>query len=322
MRANKKDRIARINRVERILYQYPEGLTVKELSEKCEVGTRTIRRDLDALDKEIGTPIWNKKGRWGIMPGHFLPPISFNLQETMSFFLAARLLLSYSNVYDPNIASAFEKLSAVVPQPLRNQVAKTIDWMHKLQPDDRFQKVMHTLTNAWANGRKVKIWYQSLNSKAATERVVDPYFIQPASVEHATYLIAYCRKSKEVRTFKVERITSIELLNERYETPQDFDANQYLGPAWGITVEGKPELVKLKFDQEVGRIAQETRWHPSQTTRMQADGSAVVTFKVQITQEFISFILGWGEKVEALEPERLRGEVKRVVAKMGRMYGN
>lgn len=103
--------------------------------------------------------------------------------------------------------------------------------MQNLHQDDRFQRVMHTLTNAWADGRKVKIWYQSLNSKAVTERIVEPYFIQPASVEHGTYLIAYCQKSKEVRTFKVERISSIELLNEHYEAPKDFDANQYLGPA-------------------------------------------------------------------------------------------
>lgn len=54
---------------------------------------------------------------------------------------------------------------------------------------------------------------------------------------------------------------------------------------------------------------------------MQADGSAVVTFKVQITQELISFILGWGEKVEVLEPEGLRGKIKRVLGEMGKIYG-
>lgn len=321
MRENKKDRIARINRVERILYQYPDGLTVKELADKCEVGTRTIRRDLQALAEDIGTPVWNEKGKWSIAPGHFLAPISFSLPEAMTFFLAVRLLLSYSNVYNPNIASAFEKLSPAVPQPLRNQMAKTIEWMHKLQPDDRFQRIMHTLTNAWVDGRKVKIWYQALGRQEISVRIIEPYFIQPAAVEHGNYLIAFCHKNKEVLTFKVERISGIELLDEEYDIPKDFDANKYLGSAWGITVSGEAENIKLKFDQEVGRIAQETRWHPSQTTRVLADGSAIVTFKVQITQEFLSFILGWGEKVQVLEPEGLRGEIKRVVGELYKQYG-
>lgn len=120
MRENKKDRLARMGKVERLLYQCQEGLTVREIAQRCEVSEKTVRRDLKALADDIGTPIWQDNGKWGIVPGHFLPPISFKLPEAMAFFLAARLLLSYSNVYNPSIYSAFEKLCIAVPQPLRN----------------------------------------------------------------------------------------------------------------------------------------------------------------------------------------------------------
>jgi len=320
MRENKRDRLARLSKVEHLLYQCPDGLTVQQIADKCNVCTRTTRRDLEALELEVGVPIWQDKAKWGIAPGHFLPPISFTLPEAMTIFLAARLLLSYSNAYHPSIDSAFMKLNSAVPPPLRNQIARTIEWMQKLNKDDRFRHVMDTLANAWINGRKVKIWYQALGRKDVNERIIEPYFIQPAALEHANYVIGYCHHTKKILTFKVERITSVELLKDHYTVPESFDANKYLGSAWGITVSGKAELIKLRFDPAVGRIAQETKWHPSQITKMQPDGSAIVTFKLPITQEFVSFIMLWGERVEVLEPEGLRERMRHVAHEMEGLY--
>ena len=121
-------------------------------------------------------------------------------------------------------------------------------------------------------------------------------------------------------TFKVERITSITLLEERYEVPKDFDANKFLGSAWGISVYGKAEIIKLRFAPDVGRIAQETKWHPTQITKMQPDGAALVTFKLPVTHEFVAFIMWWGEKVEVLEPKVLRRKIAEIALKMLRIY--
>ena len=125
MRENKRDRLARLSKVEHLLYQCPDGLTIDSIAEKCDVSTRTSRRDLEALEA-IGVPIWEAGTRRGIAPGYFLPPISFTLPEAMTIFMAARLLLAYSNTYNPNIDSTFVKLNSAVPPPLRDQVATTI----------------------------------------------------------------------------------------------------------------------------------------------------------------------------------------------------
>jgi len=319
MRENKRDRLARLNKVEHLLYQRPDGLTIKAIAEKCGVSARTSRRDLEALEG-IGVPIWEDKSRRGIDPGYFLPPISFTLPEAMTIFLAARLLLAYSNTYNPNIDSTFVKLNSVVPPPLRDQIARTIAWMQKLNKDDRFRRIMDTLSNAWINGRKVRIWYQALGRTEAKDRIIEPYFIQPATLEHANYVIAYCNYSKKMLTFKAERITNIELLEDRYSIPEDFDANRHFGSAFGIAVYGRPEVIKLRFNSVVGRIAQETRWHPSQVVKMQPDGSAIVTFNLPVTEEFIAFVMRWGEKAEVLQPKSLRKEMARIVQRMLSVY--
>jgi len=319
MRENKRDRLARLSKVEHMLYQCPSGLTIDDIAQKCDVHPRTSRRDLEALEA-IGVPIWENKSRRGIEPGYFLPPISFTLPEAMTIFMAARLLLAYSNTYNPNIYSTFVKLNSAVPPPLRDQVAMTISWMQKLDKDDHFLRIMNTLAHAWINGRKVKIWYQALGRAEAKERVIEPYFIQPAALERANYVIAYCNHTKKMLTFKAERITDIVLLDENYSIPADFDANKHFGSAWGIAVYGKPEIIKIRFNKVVSRIARETRWHPSQVVEMQPGGSAIVTFKLPITDEFIAFVMWWGEKAEVLQPKSLRKEITKIAQQMVKYY--
>ena len=319
MRENKRDRLARLSKVEHLLYQCPDGLTIDSIAEKCDVSTRTSRRDLEALEA-IGVPIWEAGTRRGIAPGYFLPPISFTLPEAMTIFMAARLLLAYSNTYNPNIDSTFVKLNSAVPPPLRDQVATTISWMQKLNKNDQLRRIMDTLAHAWINGRKVRIWYQALGRAEAKDRVIEPYFIQPAALEHANYVIAYCNHAKKMLTFKAERITSIELLEERYSIPADFDANKHFGTAWGISVYGDMVDAELKFKGELATIAAETRWHPSQVNETQKDGSVVAKFKIQVSHPFIGFILSWGPSVEVLSPKSLRDEVAEEARAVCKIY--
>ena len=320
MRENKRDRLARLNRVEHLLYQCPAGLPINKIAEKCGVHPRTTRRDLEALE-ETGIPIFEQGTLRGIAEGYFLPPISFTLPEAMAIFMAARLLLAYSNTYNPSIDSTFVKLNSAVPPPLRDQVAKTLAWMQKQTKNDRLRRVMDTLANAWINGRKVSIRYQTLGRAKATDRVIEPYFIQPAALERANYVIAYCNHAQKLLTFKIERITDIELLEERYAIPADFDANKHFGTAWGISVYGDMVDAVLKFKGELATVAAETRWHPSQVNEAQDDGSVIAKFRIQVSHPFIGFILSWGPAVEVISPKSLRDDVAAEAKAVCNIYG-
>jgi len=62
-------------------------------------------------------------------------------------------------------------------------------------------------------------------------------------------------------------------------------------------------------------------WHPSQVVKMQPDGSAIVTFNLPITEEFIAFVMWWGDKVKVLQPASLQKEITRIAQKILRSYG-
>jgi predicted DNA-binding transcriptional regulator YafY len=177
------------------------------------------------------------------------------------------------------------------------------------------------LAEAWMSQRQIKITYQSLEANKATERVIDPYFIEPAAPGHASYVIGYCHQRKEIRIFKVERISSAELTNVSYSIPPDFDANKYFASSWGIVVEDEVKTVKLRItDQEIVRILSETIWHPSQTFEKQKDGSTIMTLTITGTYEFLAWVLGWGEKAEVLEPTEIRNKIIQMIMAMKNVY--
>ncbi|MDY6918439.1 MAG: transcriptional regulator [Chloroflexota bacterium] len=303
-----------------LLHQAVRPMTVDELASDLGVSKRTVYRDLKALESTHLVPITGDGGR-RIAEGHFLPPIRFALPEVTTIFLAARLMLAYSRKRDPNIVTAFSKLNAVVPPALREEIRKTMEWLKSQPADEGYLHTMATLAEAWATRRRVRICYHALDAEEATERDIDPYFIEPAAAGHSTYVIALCHRHDEIRMFKVERITDIRMTTETYEVPDDFDANEFLAPAMGILVTEDVETVRLRFSREVARFARETIWHPSQTVERQNDGSAIVTLRVANTIELRAWVMGWGEKVAVLEPESLRHAVIESAQAMLDLYG-
>lgn len=305
----------RLNKTERLikiwllLLNSPFRFTTKNLAERFGVNVRTIYRDLVSLDADLRVPVREEHTRWGIDEGYFLPPIRFTVPEALSLFLAARLMLSYSHRYDPNADATFTKLSSVVPPALREQIQKTIDWMQGLPRNDSHLRTLARLAEAWVSQHRVRIAYRSLPAESATERIVEPYFIEPAASGHASYLIAYCHRTQSIRIFKIERIEAIESLPETYTVPSDFDANAYLGSSWGIVVEGEVKTIRLRIARELARLMEETVWHPSQRVERQADGSALMTLEVADTVEFYSWVLGWADGVEVLSPDDVRTTV-------------
>ncbi len=304
-----------------LLADNPNGFSIKELASRFGVNIRTVYRDMTSLGTDLHVPVRDDKGRWKIEPGYRLPPIQFTLSEALNIFLAARLMLRYSNRYDPNTDATFTKLSAVLPTTLAEQVRKTMAWMQKLEKNEKHLRILSTVAEAWVSQRRLKIEYRSLPAKAAVERIIEPYYIEPAAPGHASYVIAHCHRTGKLRTFKIERIESAELTNQSYTVPADFDANEFFGSSWGIVVEGEVQTVKLKIeDRELIRLMSETVWHPSQVLDKKNDGSMVMTLRVTDTVELYSWILGWGEYVEVLEPKELRQEIIDTAKNVVKLY--
>jgi len=319
-RDRRRDRTARLLKLQILLWQNPGGLNINELARLCSVSERTVYRDLQAIESELGVPIWEEGSKRGIVEGYALPPIPFTLPEALNIFLSARLMQNYSRRYNPHMASTFMKLNSVVPSPLREQIQKTINWLNKQPRNDKQLVILGKLAEAWVSQHQVLIRYRALAEEEPTERVIEPYFIEPAAPGHSSYVIAYCHRAESIRMFKVERIEEIRILGDTYTIPPDFDAIDYLSSSWGIVVDGEVETIKLRFSPQVARIIAETVWHPSQVLEPQSNGALTMILKVTNTIDLRAWILGWGEDVEVLEPVELRESVLKTAKALLGVY--
>ena len=318
----KRDRTARILKIQVLLGQNPSGLKIEEIARRCSVNKRTVYRDLKALEAELNVPIWQDGNKRGLIQGYHLPPIPFTLAETMNIFLAMRLMQNYSGWYDPNIASTFMKLNSIVPPMLRAQITNTIAWTEKQPKNEKLIHIFEMLIQAWVSQHRVKILYQDLTETEPQEHIIEPYFIEPTTRSRASYIIAYCNDKKSICSFKMSRIEKIQILHETYVIPPDFNAIEYLSSAWVLFLEEPVEKVKLHFKPRLRRPIQEALWHSTQVMKPQEDGSLIMELSVNNTYDFRSWILGWGDEVEVLEPIKLRNQIILINESVHQMYAS
>ena len=325
LREAKRDRLARLLRVLHVLRAYgEEGVKPEEIARQTAMAKRTVYRDLKALDEELGIPVWSEGGRWGVDGGAFLPPMRLSLQEAMAVFLSARLMTRYADKYDPNLASAFQKLEEGLPEALRAQVERTVADLAERPMDPRFNRHLADLTRAWAERRVVTFTYAPARydgaEPPARTATVRPYLLEPSLETHALYLIGLDETRDAIRTFKVERIVDLAVTPRTFEAPEAGPLAKALRRAWDIIADQPAATVELRFTPAVAARVREATWHPSQEVEEGPDGSLLWRATVAGTIEIRLWILSWGDDVEVLAPASLRDDVGATHARAAARY--
>jgi predicted DNA-binding transcriptional regulator YafY len=310
--ATKHDRLARFYRVLRFLAAHPDGASVDAVAGFVGMSRRTVYRDLRALEGEIGIPLWNDGGRWGIVEGAFLPPLRLTLDEAVAFFLAARLTAQFADRYDPDTGAAFQKLAEILPPVVARHLERTIDVLASRPPDERLTRNLRVLARAWAERRVVELTYDAATyspGRPPRRSRVHPYLIEASATTRALYLMGYDESRGAVRTFKLQRVLELSIAPETFEPPDPAVVQEGLDRAWGVIADQEEVEVELRFDAEIAGLVTETTWHPTEQVTREADGSIVWRARVPGTLEIRRWILQWGAQVEVLAPPELRAEV-------------
>lgn len=325
----KKDRTARLLKIQLLLWRNPHGLTVSEIADKCSVCERTAYRDLKALERDLDVPIWEEGNRRGVVDGYYLPPVIFSQTEAINIYLAVRLMQKCSYLYNPSMVATFMKLSTIVPPYLRVQIQNTLDFIETLPRNENKLRILNELTNAWLSRRRVRIKFIEVGIDKPVESEIDLYSIEPSFIGCSSYIIAYIHLLKTICTLKIDHICEVVVCSDSYEIPANFKAVDYFISAWDIyTAYGDDNFknneniktIKLRFTPEIGKFVAKTMWHPSQQTETQEDGSVIIKLKVTATGSFCSWIMKWGTEVEVLEPQELRDQFANIINSLNNIY--
>ncbi len=316
----------RMHQILLLLLEHPEGLPVRELARRLGVHRATIHRDLDDLSREY--PVYNVDGRWFVRREAFRVQVPLNLHEAMALYLAVRMMATRTDKHNPHAAAALRHLARALESVAHRVAAfirlsaEVMEQTEGRRQDPRYLEVLETLTRAWAEGRKVKVWHRHEATRRVYEYTFAPYFIEPYPIGQTAHVIGYREPPGKLRTFKIERIEKAELLPERYTIPEDFDPREILRDAWGIWFTDKePVEVVLRFHPRVANRVLETVWHPSQQTDYDDQGWLLWRAKVAEPQEMLPWIRGWGADVEVLAPDDLRRWLRAESRVMAERYG-
>ena len=290
------------------------GVTIDELASECGVTTRTIRRDLQALE-EAGFPLYDDRShddgrtRW-LINGQAFRAVSagLTLSEVCALYFSRTLLEALSGTpFRDDVESAFEKLgSALAPHMRRflDQLPRVLaskrDPMRK-RDGPRERRLAARLLEATLHQRQASLTYHSHSSDRTKVYLVHPYRL--AHAQGGLYLLAYVPEYREIRTFAFERIQEASLLEERF-TPMQTLPDEAFPHSLGV-YSGPPERVELEFQAAVADYVGAREWHPSQVIEVGPGGGLRMTLDVCVDRSLHSWILSFGPFVRVLSPEHL-----------------
>jgi predicted DNA-binding transcriptional regulator YafY len=293
--------------------------TIDELAKQTGVTTRTIRRDLDAL-QEAGFPLFDEvhegKKFWTLEQKAFrrLDDTAFTLAELSALYFSRTLVECLSGTpFERDVQSAFDKLSTALTPGMREFLDR-MPLAIQAKPDPGTQpaaprtKEVAQLLEATLQQRRVTMRYDSFSSNREKAYVIEPYRLVFA--QGSLYVIGFVPEYGQVRTFAVDRIAQVSLMEERFEPlelPDDAFAHSL-----GVT-QGSPEKIEVRFASRIARYVRERVWHRSQVTEDEPDGGIRITLNVVNDWALKSWILGFGGLATVVFPQALADEILREV---------
>lgn len=290
------------------------GVTIHELATLVKVSTRTIRRDLQAL-QEAGFAVYdegeeNETKRWRLNAQPFRA-----LEDGLSVADVAALYLSRSVVealsgwpLADELRSTFEKLERSL-NPRMREFLSTLPQVVSAKRGPRAQQqgsvklvdITRRLFDAARDRRILEMRYFSATSNRAKTYTLHPYRL--ALAQGGVYLVAWVPLYDAFRTFAVERVERVSVKDDTFRKTQELPADIF-GESMGV-FSGKAESIELLFDARVAPFVRGRTWHESQKIEDLPDGRLRVTLQVSNDWALRSWVLGFGAAVKVIKPAAL-----------------
>ncbi len=172
----------------------------------------------------------------------------------------------------------------------------------------RVDELRDRLSAAVERQRQVRLDYYVPTRDESTERVVDP--LRVVNADGNTYLDAYCHLAEDQRLFRLDRISSAEVLDAPVDphadvTPRDLAAGIF-------QPSGKELLVTLRLDRSARWVAE---YYPVEHSRNDPGGGLTIRMRVGDPALLTQLMLRLGASAELVEPAALAGAVREVASR-------
>lgn len=308
-----------------MLLQHKGRMTAEALAATFEVSVRTIYRDVDQLSA-AGIPVYADRGPGGgfaLLDGYRTRLTGLTAAEAETLFLAGLPGAAADLGLGEASAAARLKLLSALPADLGGPAARVADRFH-LDPVDWYRRVatppyLARIAEAVWGERQIVIRYESWS--ATVRRRLDPLgLVMKAG---AWYLVARCNGT--IRTYRIEKVEALEVTGDGFARPRGFD----LAAHWTRELQ--------RFEAGLRRAEAEIRVSPGALPyldRLGADIAEAVraaspddqgwrraTVPIEAIDHAAGLLLGFGDRVEVLNPPALRRHLAAQAARVMALYG-
>jgi predicted DNA-binding transcriptional regulator YafY len=290
-----------------MLLQSRPNQKASQLAEQLDVSVRTVQRYIRMLE-EMGIPVYAERGPLGgysLVRGYKMPPLVLTPEEAVAVHLGTSLVEEmWGQLYGDAAQGALAKLENLLPNEQRHEIAwarRSLAATHMHRGDiTPLTPILEKLRRASRERRQIYMHYQGRAQADPTQRHVDSYAL--AHRWGWWYLVGYCHLRQALRTFRVDRIRELSLLEETFEWPAEFDLHAYLESE----LSARPQIrVQLHFLPQAADLVRAERFYWDEIEE-QEDGSIIATQMSDDLAYTARMTLSAGPNVIVLEPETLR----------------
>lgn len=187
------------------------------------------------------------------------------------------------------------------------------------EPVPAGEQFLAPIIEALRDKHAIQMTYQGFDKTHPSTFVVEPYCLK--MFKQRWYLLAYSPDMDRKLVYALDRMHEVEITKQKYELPNDFDAEFYFRNTYGVSfAEEQPEEVKISISAGQANYLRTLPLHPSQKEEERNEEYSVFSYYVVPTFEFCQELYQYGSDVEVLAPEKLRQEFARDAAKTNKMY--
>lgn len=299
-------------------------LTAEQIAGNLEVSIRTVYRYIDALCAS-GVPVVAESGHDGgirILESFEETPLFFNAMELRVLVDAYKFAQGAGYPYTDELESALKKVENGLHEEQRQTLFHLTTGLDVISPARPPSVILwlRDLEQAVKEGRTVCITYCKANAQQADKREVDPYGL--VYDRNEWYIVAFCHRSQEVRTFRVDRITRLETTEARFETPAEFSASAYFrnqsdrdreadGPLTDIRIEGEPEALSAVCGH----------WHLRHYLTERTDQEARFLLDIPTMNKYLpKYLMTFGTAIRIREPLELKEQIRKLAGEIAKHY--
>lgn len=300
------------------------------------VSLPTLKRDLRFMREELGAPIKYSRRRnvyYYDAPDQSKPHVGRPSKQLDSHpKLMSRVWYTSDELYV--LVNTVQRLSELRTRrnlvtnealaPLRARVKMLFNVIGKFQPQEFLRRVrildsatphreaedvFAAIGCALCENRMIRMRYFSASRSQTTLREVSPQRL--VHYDNRWYFDAYCETAGALRTFAVENVRSVEVLEQDGRRVSIEEIEQKLDGGYGIYHGNDIQEAVLGIDKKVAPYVMRHQWHERQRVSLEHSGSLRLTIPYAHEHEIVHDILRWGGDIEVRSPASLREAVAK-----------